>query len=91
MTTTSPQLYIDGPLGVEVYFDGSYKGIAPCHFAKSSGTHVVTLMQNGRLTKSYTLSLSADNSDETYSFNELELEPAPPPPEREDEEDEDDE
>ncbi len=71
VTTDTNQLYIDGPQGAEIYFDGAYKGIAPCHFKKSPGTHVVTLMMNGYETKSYTLNLSTGNENESYSFNEL--------------------
>lgn len=69
--TTTAQLYIDSPEGVEVYYDGSYKGVAPLSFTKQSGTHVITLRKEGYVTKSYTLTLGADNNDETYSFNML--------------------
>ena len=74
VSSTTNQLYIDSPEGVEVYFDGSYKGIAPCHFVKSAGTHVVTLMKNGYVTKNYTITLSATTDNESYSFNELKKE-----------------
>ncbi|MCR4909099.1 MAG: PEGA domain-containing protein [Lachnospiraceae bacterium] len=68
---TVNQLYIDSPEGCEVYFDGMYKGLAPLHFTKTGGTHVITLRKDGYRSKTYTLSLSeADN--ETYSFNALE-------------------
>ena len=69
--TVKAKLYIDGPDEAEVYFDGSYKGIVPCAFIKASGTHVITLRQDGHKTKHYTITLSADE-DETYSFAELE-------------------
>ncbi len=72
--STTNQLYVDGPEGAEVFFDGSYKGVAPCHFAKVSGTHVITLMKTGCITKSYTVSLGMDSSNESYSFSELETE-----------------
>lgn len=68
--SSSPTLYIDGPSGAEVYFDGFYKGVAPCSFDKVSGTHVITLKEDGYRTKHYTLTLSADG-DETYSFADL--------------------
>ncbi len=71
VTTDVSQLFIDGPEGAEVYYDGAYKGIAPCHFKKNGGTHVITLMKNGCETKSYTLSLSSGTENESYSFNEL--------------------
>ena len=71
VTTDVSQLYIDGPEGAEVYYDGAYKGIAPCHFKKNGGTHVITLMKNGYETKSYTLNLASGTENESYSFNEL--------------------
>jgi len=71
VTTDVSQLYIDGPEGAEVYYDGAYKGIAPCHFKKNGGTHVITLMKNGYETKSYTLNLNSGSENESYSFNEL--------------------
>jgi len=71
VTTDVSQLYIDGPEGAEVYYDGAYKGIAPCHFKKNGGTHVITLMKNGYETKSYTLNLASGTENEAYSFNEL--------------------
>ncbi len=74
VSSTTNQLYIDSPEGVEVYFDGSYKGIAPCHFTKMAGTHVVTLMKNGYVTKNYTITLSTSTDNESYSFNELKKE-----------------
>lgn len=70
-TSSDNQLYIDGPEDVEVYYDGTYKGIAPLHFAKTSGTHVITLRKDGYVTKSYTLNLASTTDNETYSFTEL--------------------
>lgn len=69
--TTSAKVYIDSPEGVEVYYDGSYKGIAPISFNKDAGTHVITLRKDGYVTKSYTLTLGTGDNDETYSFNML--------------------
>lgn len=65
------KLYIDEPEDVEVYFDGTYKGVTPLHFVKESGTHVVTLRKSGYVTKSYTINISSDSSDETFNFNPL--------------------
>ncbi len=65
------QLYIDGPEGVEVYYDGTYKGIAPCNFAKTAGVHIITLRKEGYQTKSYTLTLQTGTDNETYSFTDL--------------------
>ncbi len=65
------KLYIDGPDDAEVYFDGSYKGIVPCSFTKTKGTHVITLRADGYRTKHYTVTLN-DSEDETYTFSALE-------------------
>ncbi|MCR5627535.1 MAG: PEGA domain-containing protein [Lachnospiraceae bacterium] len=70
--STTNQLYIDSPEGAEVYFDGAYKGMAPIHFTKTSGTHVVVLRKDGYRTKTYTLNLAATTENETYSFSDLE-------------------
>ena len=65
------KLYIDGPADAEIYFDGSYKGIIPCSFTKTKGTHVITLKADGYRTKHYTVTLN-DSEDETYTFSALE-------------------
>ncbi len=64
-------LYIDAPSGAEVYYDGSYKGIVPCSFKKTVGTHVITLRKDGYRTKTYTLTLDNTSENETYSFSDL--------------------
>lgn len=69
--SSSVKLYIDGPANAEVYFDGSYKGIVPCSFLKTKGTHVITLRADGYRTKHYTVTLT-DTEDETYTFSSLE-------------------
>lgn len=70
----SSRLFINGPEGVEVYFDGNYMGVAPLSFTKPPGTHVVTLRKEGYVTKSYTITLTNENIDENYSFDELSFE-----------------
>lgn len=69
--TSTGQLYIDGPEEVEVYYDGVYKGIAPINFAKTAGTHIITLRRDGYVTKSYTVTLDSAKENESYSFNGL--------------------
>ncbi len=69
--SSTVKLYVDGPADAEVYFDGSYKGIAPCSFTKTKGTHVITLRGDGYRTKHYTVTLN-DSEDETYTFSALE-------------------
>lgn len=70
-TSENNQLYIDSPEGVEVYYDAAYKGVAPVHFTKSEGIHVITLRKEGYVTKSYSITLDSGDQDETYSFSEL--------------------
>lgn len=66
------KIYIDNPSGFEIYFDGNYKGIAPVSFKKELGSHVVTIRKDGYVTRSYTVEVEDDQSDVTFSFEELE-------------------
>lgn len=70
-TTDYYKIYVDAPEGVEVYLDGNYKGISPCSFAKTSGTHVVTLRKTGYVTRSYTITVDSEQKDISYSFADL--------------------
>lgn len=66
------KMYVESPEGAEIYIDGIYTGIVPVSFAKpEKGSHVITLSQNGRVTKSYTIAVSDDDRDVTLSFSEL--------------------
>ena len=66
------KMYVESPEGAEVYIDGIYTGIVPVSFAKpEKGSHVITLSQNGHITKSYTIAVSDDDRDVTLSFSEL--------------------
>ena len=67
----TPLLFIDEPDDVEVYYDGSYIGISPLSIKKDPGTHVITLRKDGYATKSYTITLSDEDMDESYEFREL--------------------
>lgn len=68
------QVYIDAPVGVEVYLDGNYMGICPVNFKKVTGSHTITLRKSGYQAKSYTIYLYNDGEDITYSFTNLEKE-----------------
>ena len=70
-TTTYYKVYIDSPVGVEVYWDGVYKGISPVSFKKVAGKHTLTLRKKGYVTKSYTIQVDSAKKDVTYSFNDL--------------------
>ena len=65
------RVYIDAPEGVEVYKDGAYIGITPLFFKKAQGTCIVTLRKEGYRTRSYTITMDAEEKDVNYSFSEL--------------------
>lgn len=65
------KVFVDAPEGAEVYVDGNYVGIAPMSFAKSAGSHIITLRRSGYETRSYTISVDSEYKDVTYSFAEL--------------------
>ena len=65
------KVFVDAPEGAEVYLDGNYVGIAPMSFAKSAGSHIITLRRSGYETRSYTISIDSEYKDVTYSFAEL--------------------
>ncbi len=74
VASAGERVYIDAPLNTEVYLDGNYMGITPVNFAKSVGSHVITLAKSGYISKSYTVYLYDDGEDITYSFMDLEPE-----------------
>ena len=65
------KIYVDEPYDAELYFDGNYIGIIPTSFTKVSGTHEIILKREGYKTKSYRVSIDAEEDDEVYSFPEL--------------------
>lgn len=65
------KVFVDAPEFAEVYLDGNYVGIAPTSFAKSEGSHIITLRRSGCETRSYTISVDGEYKDVTYSFAEL--------------------
>lgn len=65
------KVFVDAPENAEVYLDGNYVGIAPTSFAKSEGSHIITLRRSGYETRSYTVSVDGEYKDITYSFTEL--------------------
>lgn len=73
--TSYDKVYIDAPLGVEVYVDNNYVGITPCSFRKEEGTHEVTLRSDGHETRSYTIYISDEKKDFSFSFADLEVIP----------------
>lgn len=69
--TSGYRVYIDAPVGAELYLDGSYVGIVPVNFEKKTGTYIVSLRRDGYQTRSYTLQIDDAAKDVTYSFSEL--------------------
>jgi len=65
------KITVKEPMGAEVYFNGEYKGIAPCSFPKVIGNETITLSRSGFQTKSYTVVIPNDGQDVTWSFPEL--------------------
>ena len=68
---TANKVTISAPMGVSVYFDGEYLGIAPISFTKVTGSHIITFSQTGYLSKSYTVNFTDDGKDETLSYEDL--------------------
>lgn len=66
------RITIEAPAGVDVYQDNLYKGIAPVTYTKTAGEHTITLRRTGYITRSYSIFISDDSQDVTYSFPELE-------------------
>ena len=62
---------IQAPVGVEVYQDNLYMGIAPVTYQKTAGSHTITLRKTGYVTKSYQIEVADDDRDLVYSFPEL--------------------
>ncbi len=56
------------PEGAQVYFDGTYKGIAPVEFKKQAGEHVIILRLDGYETKMYTIDVVSDGEDMEINF-----------------------
>ncbi len=65
------KVYIDAPVGAELYLDGNYVGVVPTSFVKTSGSIVITLRKSGCQTRSYTINLEDIQNDSHYTFSEL--------------------
>lgn len=70
-TDSNHTITVSSPEGAAVYVDGTYKGVAPCSFAKVIGSVTVTLTKQGSETKSYNIEISDDNLDVNWSFPDL--------------------
>lgn len=65
------RIYIQNPIGASVYLNGDFMGISPCDFEKVIGTHVLTFIEEGHITQSYTIEVSNDGKDAYYTFSDL--------------------
>lgn len=59
------KIYVQKPIGASVYLNGEFMGISPVNFEKIIGTHVITFIESGYETKSYTITVEDDGMD-TY-------------------------
>lgn len=64
-------VYIQSPIGASVYIDGEYMGISPCSFEKIVGSHVLTLIEEGYQTMSYTIEITNDGKDQYFTMPAL--------------------
>ena len=62
---------IAAPDAPEVYWDGSYMGLAPLSIKKTVGTHVITLRKPGYETRSFTVMLDDAKEDVSYTFDAM--------------------
>lgn len=67
------QVYVDAPVGAELYVEGKYIGIIPTSFGKKAGSYVLSVRRSGYTTRSYSLELDDSDKDVHYSFSELEV------------------
>lgn len=65
------KIYIDSPVGVEVYLDGKYIGVAPVSCDVVKGQHSVTLQKEGYTSRSYNVVVADEDKDVTFSFSDL--------------------
>ena len=65
---------IQGPVGVSIYINGVYKGIAPLKLEKPLGMTYITLLKEGYQQITHTVNIKDDEEDKYYSFPSLELE-----------------
>ncbi len=71
VTDEDCEITIEGPKGVSVYFDGTYKGVAPVSFTKVTGKHTITLSLGGTSNVAYAVEIEDDGQDVALSFPDL--------------------
>lgn len=65
-------VYVQNPIRASVYLNGDFMCIAPGNFPKIIGTHVITFIEEGYQTKSYTIEIADDGLDVYLTFPDLE-------------------
>lgn len=78
--TTMPgfTISVESPYGAEFYLDDTFMGRIPLSFEKVTGTHTVTLREDGYATRSYSIFIDDADRDKTYAFPAMErTEPYP--------------
>ena len=65
-------VYVDAPVGANLYVDGEEVGEVPCSFDKVKGSHTITFTRDGYATKSYSIYVDGNKKDKLYEFPELE-------------------
>jgi hypothetical protein len=71
ITDPDHQVYIQNPVGASVYIDGEYMGTSPCSFKKNIGSRVITFIEEGFETKSYTIEVANDGKDMYITYPAL--------------------
>lgn len=71
-TDADHKITVSAPAGAAVYVNGTYKGVAPCSFTKVIGSVTLTLTKEGYTTKSYSVTITDDAQDVSWSFPDLE-------------------
>ncbi len=69
IVSTTNTVTVQGPEGAAIYFDSSYKGIAPVTFAMITGTHNITVL-NGTDIATYTVNLVEGADDVLLDFSQ---------------------
>lgn len=64
-------VYVQNPLGASVYLDGDFMCTSPGSFQKVIGSHVITFIEDGYETMSYTIEINDDNKDTYISMPDL--------------------
>jgi hypothetical protein len=69
--TNNDYVVISGPAGAEIYMDGLYLGTAPLSFAKSAGSHIFVLRQDGYETTAYSYTFDSGTEDVYIKFPDM--------------------